>query len=102
MANWGHDVRRTPSRRANVGRSFASRRLPDEASGGETLSRPVEDDEGDTEADGHGGRLRADDPEPSLSEDVRPARLTLMCGEVGCDFRDLERSWNRWGDERCW
>ena len=93
MANWGHDVRLLPSLCANVGNSFASRRFPDE--GGETLSKADEDEEGDTDADGQGGKLRADDPVPSLSDDVRPARLTFMCGEVGCDLRDFDLSWKR-------
>lgn len=96
-------MRRGPLRKANVGKSFGSRRFPDDdvewwkvdGDGGVwAAERATADEDGDTPLDVD----VIDSVEDSFSDDVRPP-LALL-GEVGCDddevvLSDFDRSCRR-------
>ena len=111
MANWGQDVRRVACRSAKVGKSFGSRRLPEDV-----VEWNTGDEDEDVAAVGENVRAEVDVEgemappvgtaidrvDVSLSEAVRPPPALL--GEGGwCEetvLSDLDRSWRRWADER--
>ena len=111
MANCGQEVRRVPSRRAKVGKSFGSRRLPVVWWGDMTgddewtdVVRAAVDEDGEmappllVEVG-----IVIDRVDDSLSEAVRPPAALLGDGGCDCDetaLSDLDRSCRRWADER--
>ena len=111
MANCGQEVHRVPSRRAKVGKSFGSRRLPVVWWGDMTgddewtdVVRAAVDEDGEmappllVEVG-----IVIDRVDDSLSEAVRPPAALLGDGGCDCDetaLSDLDRSCRRWADER--